>query len=173
MFCPKCSQEQASEEQRFCSRCGFQLNVVKALLLSDALPGGGLLTKPAKRPFSKRDATIGATLMFLVALLIAAVTVGLPPAHSAPILLLLVAWPLLALLINIKPIIQYFRKADTINDSSPEASAFPSFTSGVRSQSLPASQSVPTDVYIPRVADTADITPHSVTEETTNLLRDN
>lgn len=172
MFCPKCSQEQASEEQRFCSRCGFQLNVVKALLVNDALPGG-LGAKPVKRSFSKRDATIGATLMFLVALLIAILTVGLPPAHSAPILLLFVAWPLLALLINIKPMISYFLKADTVPETSPDASAFPSFPAGVHSQTLPAARSVPADVYIPRVADTADMAPRSVTEETTNLLKDN
>jgi len=172
MFCPKCSQEQASEEQRFCSRCGFQLNVVKALLANDAFPAG-VEAKSVRRSFSKRDATIGATLMFLVALLIAIVTVGLPPAHTAPILLLFVAWPLLALLINIKPVLQYFLKADNVKDTSSDASTFPSFASDIRSRALPSSQSVPADVYIPRAADTADMTPHSVTEDTTNLLKDN
>src|SRR5689334_22117728 len=29
MFCPKCGQEQASESVRFCSRCGFKLNIVE------------------------------------------------------------------------------------------------------------------------------------------------
>ncbi len=28
MFCPKCGQEQASESVRFCSRCGFKLDIV-------------------------------------------------------------------------------------------------------------------------------------------------
>jgi hypothetical protein len=32
MFCPRCSQEQLSSEQRFCSRCGFPLeDVLEAL----------------------------------------------------------------------------------------------------------------------------------------------
>lgn len=35
MFCPKCSQQQASEELRFCSRCGFPLTGVAVLLEND------------------------------------------------------------------------------------------------------------------------------------------
>jgi len=38
MYCPQCGQQQASEEMRFCSRCGFPLAVVAELLA-----GGGLL----------------------------------------------------------------------------------------------------------------------------------
>lgn len=36
MFCPQCGQRQASNEVRFCSACGFQLNAV-----TDLLAGGG------------------------------------------------------------------------------------------------------------------------------------
>lgn len=40
MYCPKCSQEQASEEMRFCSRCGFALTIVSQLIQNGgALPG--------------------------------------------------------------------------------------------------------------------------------------
>ena len=35
MYCPKCSQEQVSDEMRFCSRCGFSLIAVKDLVASD------------------------------------------------------------------------------------------------------------------------------------------
>ena len=35
MFCPKCSQQQASKELRFCSRCGFPLAGVTLLLEND------------------------------------------------------------------------------------------------------------------------------------------
>ena len=37
MFCPKCGQQQVSEEVRFCSRCGFQLKDVKTLLAGESL----------------------------------------------------------------------------------------------------------------------------------------
>ncbi|MCM3902941.1 MAG: hypothetical protein ND866_14640 [Pyrinomonadaceae bacterium] len=32
MFCPKCNQQQASDDMGFCSRCGFPLSVVADLL---------------------------------------------------------------------------------------------------------------------------------------------
>jgi len=32
MYCPKCSQEQISDEMRFCSRCGFSLIAVMELV---------------------------------------------------------------------------------------------------------------------------------------------
>ena len=38
MFCPNCGQRQTSNDARFCSACGFPLNVV-----SDVLAGGGRL----------------------------------------------------------------------------------------------------------------------------------
>jgi hypothetical protein len=41
MYCPKCGQQQISDEMRFCSRCGLALSG-----LADWLAGGGL---PAQR----------------------------------------------------------------------------------------------------------------------------
>ncbi|HZT58273.1 MAG TPA: zinc ribbon domain-containing protein [Pyrinomonadaceae bacterium] len=43
MFCPQCGQRQASDESRFCSSCGFALNVVTELLAN----GGQLPWRPA------------------------------------------------------------------------------------------------------------------------------
>lgn len=42
MFCPQCGQRQLSTEARFCSSCGFSLNVVGELLAS----GGQLPWRP-------------------------------------------------------------------------------------------------------------------------------
>src|ERR1044072_6323524 len=111
MFCPKCSQEQFSDETRFCSRCGFQLNVVKALLTEESSSANDAVVKP-DRSLRKRDMTIGAAIMFFFALVAAAITVDMPASHSARITLLVIAWLILSLLINIKPIIQYFLRAD-------------------------------------------------------------
>ena len=35
MYCPKCSHQLASQELRFCPRCGFNLDPVKACLVAD------------------------------------------------------------------------------------------------------------------------------------------
>jgi len=66
MFCPQCSHAQTSENNRFCSRCGFQLNEV-AELISNA----GKLRTPVQK--SQRNQTrlkqtvyrIGEKLIFL------------------------------------------------------------------------------------------------------------
>ena len=38
MYCPNCSQEQVSDEMRFCSRCGFLLSGVRELVVTGGAP---------------------------------------------------------------------------------------------------------------------------------------
>ncbi|HEY8561765.1 MAG TPA: zinc ribbon domain-containing protein [Pyrinomonadaceae bacterium] len=172
MYCPKCSQEQISDETRFCSRCGFQLNVVKALLSEDGLPQSPEIQK-TDRSLRKRDLTIGAALMFFFALVVAAVTVELPPGHSNRIVALVVAWLLLSLLINVKPIVEYFMRGDNGGRGERNLSSKPvsNFSTSERQNSgLPSAQSIPVDLVMPG-ANTAEMIHHSsVTESTTNLL---
>jgi hypothetical protein len=172
MFCPKCSQQQISDETRFCSRCGFQLNVVKALLASDDAPQNAEIQK-ADRSLRKRDMTIGAAVMFFFALVAAAITVDMPSSHSARIILLVVAWLILTLLINIKPIIQYFLRADnsaSATDDFPASKAFSRFTSRDKN-ALPEARGTPAaDLVMPNLNTAEMIKPPSVTENTTNLL---
>lgn len=174
MFCPKCSQEQVSDETRFCSRCGFQLNIVKALLAEDSLPQAAEIQKQ-DRSLRRRDLTIGAAIMFVFAFIVAAITVSLPPAHSARILFLTVAWLVLSLLINIKPIIQFFVRGE--NRIEGEEKYLPSkIMSGFASQTerqnaaLSSAQTIPADFMIPSVNTAEIVQPPSITEPTTNLL---
>ena len=171
MFCPKCSQEQVSDETRFCSRCGFQLNVVKALLAEEGAPESAEIQK-IDRSLRKRDVTIGAGLMFVFAFIVAALTVSMPPNHSSRILFLIVAWLALSLLINIKPIIQFFVRGET---GATDEKLLPSKLTAVfnwekQNAALPTAQSIPVDLMMPG-ADTAEmLPPPSITEPTTNLL---
>jgi hypothetical protein len=86
MYCPNCGQSQASDEMRFCSRCGFLLEAVSKLLAS-----GGLLpayvsnTEPAPKEPSPRRRGVrhgGGLLLFGVFLIpffaIAHEAIGLP-----------------------------------------------------------------------------------------------
>ena len=52
MFCPRCSQEQISEETKFCSRCGFPLG-----LISEILAYGGFLPQLAETKKNKKRLT--------------------------------------------------------------------------------------------------------------------
>ena len=174
MFCPKCSQQQVSDETRFCSRCGFQLNVVKALLVNDSLPQTqDAETQKIDRSLRKRDMTIGAFLMFLLALIVAALTVDMPSSHSARIIILMLAWVALTLLINIKPMFQYFLRGDTSASTTGgfSSSKIVSKITSKNKNALPEANSIPAEDLVAREVITAQmIKPASVTERTTNLL---
>ena len=64
MFCPKCSQFQPLDRLRFCSRCGFRLDEVRALIEDEE----ALATDERPRADSilprQKDISIGAGLMF-------------------------------------------------------------------------------------------------------------
>jgi hypothetical protein len=178
MFCPKCSQQQISDETRFCSRCGFQLGAVKALLAAGDAPGEQAATSLAPdRSLRKRDVTLGSTLMFLAALLVATLTVSMPPAHSARIIFLIIAWLALALLINIVPLIRYFFNGDASSAASGASASelarglMTHVSPAARNSALPPAHSVPVANTDWSRAKTAEVVqPPSVAEPTTNLL---
>jgi hypothetical protein len=173
MFCPKCSQEQVTDETRFCSRCGFQLNVVKALLTEESFPPGPLEIQKPDRSLRKRDLTIGAALMFVAAFIFAVITVDMPPSHSARIICLIIAWLGLSLLINIKPLFQYLVRGDVSADKNSLSSGLGNDTSlpnNYQAPALTSARNIPADLMMP-VRHTAEMAqPPSITEPTTNLL---
>jgi hypothetical protein len=169
MYCPNCSQQQASDETRFCSRCGFQLGVVKALLSSDpSAPAPAPAPDPARR---QKDLTLGAALMFLSALAVAAVTVELPPGHSNRIVVLVVAWLLLTLLINLRPLLRYFLGEKAPAAAHDAADLTTRVGGAPHNSALPPARAVPAAQPAAQQFDTAEVVhPPSVTERTTNLL---
>jgi hypothetical protein len=65
MFCPKCGQQQISDEMRFCSRCGFALAFVSELITHDGLPAAGG-ESCAVAPASRRREQMRKGLLLLV-----------------------------------------------------------------------------------------------------------
>lgn len=174
MFCPKCSQQQASGEARFCSRCGFQLDVVKVLLSAeDARAAGGGETR-RDRAGRSRDRTIGAAFMFACAFLVSAVTIELPPSDGAPVVLLVIMWLLLTVLINIRPLFRYFvgeRRAKARDDAAAQRASELVTRVGPAAPALPRTRGVPAQVFAVQGPNTAEVSqPPSVVEHTTNLL---
>lgn len=185
MFCPKCSQQQVSEEARFCSRCGFQLGVIKAALAADesqvtsplapapgSVPAPNSAPAPSKR---QRDKTVGAFLMFLVALLVTAGTLDTPPDSEVRVLLLIFWWFVLTFLLNVRPLWRYFfGKEDSAASTPAPKRRRGIFRRGAQEQqqALPPARSVPvTNVGVRPPFNTAEVVrPPSVTEGTTNLL---
>lgn len=169
MYCPKCSQQQSSEEMQFCSRCGFRLNVVKALVESDDLLPDPEFQK-ADRTLRKRDMTVGALFMFIFAMIAALITIDM--SGSAPLVFLIGAWILLSGLIYIKPLTDFLFKGVTFQPHDIEKVRRPaSFKAPQEQNALPSATAIPARVFVAPNIDTAEFdTPASITESTTKLL---
>ena len=180
MFCPQCGQRQTSNEARFCSACGFPLNVVTELLANGGqLPwrppaaGAGQLS-PRQRGIRQGAllmlstilvvpllAIIGVSLMHLPGQIVALAAVGLPIGGFLRILYALF-----------------------LEDSAPQttATAPPAYTpppvipdylgTSARSTTLPPARSAPIPTPRPQRFDADELHAQrpSVTDHTTRLL---
>lgn len=181
MFCPHCGQKQLSNEVRFCSNCGFHMNVVSDLLLT----GGRLAYRqpsPVIRQLSPRQKGIRqGAMMMLSSLVIVPIVIFLgvamlgldgvliPLAGS-----LCIMGGLLRMLYaiffesefqpeNLAPLFAYTPPAAPPNYLGTPAAYNPA---------LPPSQSAPVQSFRPPRYDTGELPqrPPSVTDHTTQLL---
>ena len=182
MYCPNCSQQQISPEVRFCSRCGFPLDGVAALVANGGLlPGqqqaGGELAPPSPRLKGVRQGGLLILLgMFIVPCLIFMIEelriipegVGI----AAALIFFLGGFlrMVYALLFEDGPLRRKTLPAGYVNAQAATAWA----TGGAgRDAALPPAQGVPANAYVPPRADTSEIAPQrppSVTEHTTKFL---
>src|SRR5436305_2079800 len=181
MFCPQCGQRQITNEARFCSGCGFPLNVVGELLANN----GQLPWRPPQPEavgLSPRQKGIrqGGMLMlstFLLVPLLAILGVsllGFPPqivaiaAVFCPIGGLLRILYALALESNARPV------ADAAQPAYVPPPAIPNYLdTPARATTLPPAQGTPVPVPRPQRFNTGELTAPpraSVTDHTTRLL---
>lgn len=187
MHCPQCGQQQASEEMRFCSRCGFPLGGVAQLMANggtlSTIAGDSSCTKLSSRRKGVRRGAIlimlGAVLVPLLALLIDPPP-GSLPEDRMPYLLI----PLSAIIFFAGGLMRILY-ALLFEDSTPpalQASKFapptsPSSIAGqlnipARGSALPPLTSVPVPEWKSQANTAEIISPSSVTENTTRLLYD-
>ena len=171
MYCPKCGQQQISEEMRFCSRCGFGLSGLAEWLARGGVPAGGM---PAKRetevhPLSPRRKGMrrAAKLMFFSGVLFPiylaaslAIDEGAPMIFPVMLFFISLVWMLYARLFSDKNAPVKYQAAQTSN-LAPTAAR----------EALPP----PTNMPIPNIGRQQVRTnelaqPPSVTENTTRLL---
>ena len=177
MFCPRCSQQQISDNIRFCSRCGFQLNVVKGLLIANDESSSKTTESIAgNRSRRKRDMTIGALLMFFFAFHSAWTTEDL--SLEGKFRGLIIKCLILCVLINIMPVIRDFFRRSMIQDSSLSPTILSrliaKFKNKEQYSALPAAYDRPAADYVTGRITTAELVPPpSVTEPTPNLFRNN
>jgi hypothetical protein len=177
MFCPRCSLQQTSDNIRFCSRCGFQLNVVKALLGADDDSLSKTLESIAGHRSQRiRDMTIGAVLMMFFALHSAWTTEDLSLEREYTSLI--VKCFILCVLIKILPVIRDFFSGNATQDnpSSPKmlSRLMAKFKNRDQTCALPPAYArLAADYFTGRINTAELVPPPSVTEDTTNLLRNN
>lgn len=181
MFCPQCGQRQAAHEVRFCSSCGFPLNVVGELLAN----GGQLPWRPADSPAARnlsprqKGVRQGAMLMLstmLVVPLVVFISVfitGAPEVFIPASAVICIVGGLLRIFYAL--LLEETAPTEPLPAAPPQTyvpPAAPPNYLGHAERSLPHAQSQP--VPAPRRArfDTGEIPsgPSGVTDHTTRLL---
>ena len=171
MFCPKCSQQQAAEQQRFCSRCGFALGGVADLMAADgARPASEKGESERTRSPRFEGIRQGVILLMLAVVLLPLVDIIPGPYHEALVFMLLLAGIMRAGYAVIfqagagssLPVSEPIG-SDTAIESSETESA----------RALPPVQSMPAADYVsPRKKAAEAAEPLSVTENTTRQLNE-
>jgi hypothetical protein len=178
MHCPRCGQQQVSEDTRFCSRCGFPLALVAEILLhGGALPQLANVQSPDKKLLTRNNGLkfglawfLGITFLLVPIAAIAGLGRLAPMFAVVGIIggLLMMIFSLL-FLENGPKIFQSnaaYQPANFLGGNIPPQNA------------LPPQQSQPVQDFMPPAAahwkapNTGELVrPHSVTEGTTKLLQ--
>jgi hypothetical protein len=163
MYCPKCSQQQLSEDLRFCSRCGFPLVGVALVLENDGLiPRLAAPEDPGRRGKMIKESWILTLASWAVALL---TTLAWDWGGSFESVAKVGA--LVFFLLGLIGLLRFVYAFLFVKEGSTGAE--PAFPVTPRRTALPSSQDVPLTDYPQRI-NTREMVPRSVTENTTRLL---
>ncbi len=174
MHCPRCGQQQISEETKFCSRCGFSL-----ALISEILANGGTLPQlldlyNSKGILTRRNGIIfGGLWMFIWVLLITPIIAISGGGEIAGIGGVLGIFGGILIMMMSAFFLKPAPNPATVNFSSSTANQL---SQPSNQQALPPQQSIPTSAYVaPTMGswrETNDLVeqPTSVTDGTTKLL---
>jgi hypothetical protein len=161
MFCPRCGQQQISDEVRFCPRCGLSLAQVPALLAAGVEP-----TAKGAPTRKRKQIRRGAKIMFFSAVLFP-IFLGISIAVDEPGPLVL---PFTVFLVGLAWMLYFVIFGEEI-PRADVAEGRKEFRDSHTAPALPPSNFVPASGFGQRRANTSDMAqPPSVTEQTTRLL---
>jgi hypothetical protein len=191
MFCPRCGQQQASEEARFCSRCGLQLDALAEFIEAGGRPGarGAAEELPALTPRQRGTRVglmilVGGLIFGLIALILTAMkgdffVLLIPAAFTLTVGVMRILYGLLLEDDSARKKRERRLKKESSKRSAREelreAARGPKRgkPASVRGKELPPQRGVPASVYTGASAETGEmVSPPSVTESTTRLLED-
>jgi len=170
MYCPKCSQQQVSEDVRFCSRCGFQMHVVARLLETNGVLEGFEPEEKEKISLYRRiTSSAGAKVMF-ISVVIAIFVFFLALFNDAPQLLI---FPFLLFVIGAAMLAYKMLFGEKTNIAAEDHFyKSKNFNRTKSPNELPPMQSEPISFYESPRRTTGELIqpPPSITEPTTKLL---
>ena len=183
MHCPRCGQQQISEEIKFCSRCGFPLGLVSEIIFH-----GGFLPQLADLPKNKKRLTRKNALKFSLAWFLVLVLILTPIAGGILDLddlagFFAILGTMGAIIMTIfsfmfLPKESTFYQNENILQGTPQAQPAQFAGGNYRQNALPPQQAQPAQSYMPppanswKAPDTGELArPGSVTEGTTKLLK--
>ena len=181
MHCPRCGQQQASNEIKFCSRCGFQLHLVAELLNNNGhLPILDEITAKSPGLLTRRNGVVFSIFWFMFFVLLLTPFFGIMDADDfAGITAILGVFGGLMILIGSLILLKPHRSVETLKAALPVSVPAPGLYGNPEERgALPPQREEPATTYAPpqaggwRAPDTGEFArPGSVTESTTKLLR--
>lgn len=174
MYCPRCSQQQISDDVSFCTRCGFQLGPVKELLASGG--AGQQMASQTKHGSERRKKLrLGYKLMFF-GLMLLPVFLAIAIAADSPGPLVVPSLVFMAGLTRALYSWLFDEETPALPGMQPTFAHASGDSRGA--QSPPMSVSPPTlapgsfgELPAQRGRTAEIVQPPSVTERTTNLLK--
>ncbi|HEY0049654.1 MAG TPA: hypothetical protein VGB68_10235 [Pyrinomonadaceae bacterium] len=176
MHCPRCGQQQVSEETRFCSRCGFPLGLVSEILAhGGVLPQLVDLQRKKKKFWTRGNGVKVGLAWFLVLAVLITPVMGIFLEEEALViaafgfitgfLMMIFSWMFLESEPKFSRIESGYQTADYLSGNAAPQNALPP------QQAQPARDFVAPPAGAWKAPDTSEMVPHSVTEGTTKLFR--
>jgi len=170
MHCPKCGQQQISDETRFCSKCGFLLSGVAEVVANQGLVPAQDTGLTGKADSPRRRGIKQGVFLFLLVFLLAPLTGFISMALNIEPTLVGIAVVLCVVGGLLRTIYALMFESGATGASLPAA-----LPANQNRSELPPAQSIPASAYTSPGAwrDTNDLQhqPGSVTDSTTKLLQ--
>ena len=179
MYCPRCGQQQISDQTKFCSRCGFQMSLVSELLLNNGfLPQLAELYNKRSGWLTRKNGLMFSLFCFLFFLFIMTPFWGIVDVDElSGISAILGIFG--GLMLMIASLVFLKKPTPTPNfayEQMMQAQAASLYGANVNQVALPPQQTQPATAYTAphgawRTPDTGEFAvPGSVTDSTTKLL---
>jgi hypothetical protein len=179
MHCPRCGQQQVSEQTKFCNRCGFQMGLIPELLANNGtIPQLAELYKQNQGWFTRKNGVIFTALWFIAWCMMIPIFIAIAGGDEEVAVAMAFGFFTSVMLLIFS--LGFLKKSQkTINIAALEAhqmqaTALHGTTPG--QHALPPQQSQPAHTYTApqgawRTPDTGEFAvPGSVTDSTTKLL---